>query len=189
MTPRTRVFGRTARRLIPLALAFWAGFGAHGAVTPIQPHTVHLSGDGAAQLAQRLFTWPGPQASRDPRYATTQVIAVRRWQNLEGLADVARLCGAACDGSAGVVKIRRPALNGMTQLILVNLGDHGAGEMLDQGVRVPDHIVSCVVQAIEIARTGGSWNVTQCDVQHSATVTRPRLWSPEKPSSGVLSGL
>lgn len=186
MTPRTRVFGRTARRLIPLALAFLAGFGAHGAVTPIQPHTVHLSGDGAAQLAESLFTWPGPDRARDPRFATTQVITVRRWQNLEGLTEVVRLCGAACDGSAGVVTIRRPALNGLMQLILVNLGDHGAGQMLDEGAPIADDIISCAVQAIETARTGGSWNVTQCDVQHSVTVTRPRLWSPEAPSPGNL---
>lgn len=189
MTPPTRVFGRTARRLIPLALAFLAGFGMHRAMTPIQPHTVHVSGDGAAQLAESLFTWPGPERARDPQFATTQVIAVRRWQNLEGLRDVARLCAAACDGSAGVVTIRRPALNGMTQLILVNLGDHGAGEMLDEAAPMPEHIVSCVVQAIEIARTDGRWRVSKCDVQESVTVTRPRLWSPEKPSSGPLSGL
>lgn len=189
MTRQTRVFGRTARRLIPLALAFLAGFGAHRAVTPIEPHTVHLSGDGAAQLTARLFTWPGPARARDPQVATTQVIAVRRWQNLEGLRDVMRLCAAACDGSAGIVTIRRPALNGMTQLILVNLGDHGAGEALDQGAPMPDHIVSCVVQAIEIARTEGRWRVSKCDVQESVTVTRPRLWSPEEPASGPLRNL
>lgn len=189
MTPPTRVFGRTARRLIPLALAFLAGAVAHRAVTPIQPHTVHISGDGAAQLAESLFTWPGPARVRDPQFATTQVITVRRWQNLEGLVDLVRLCGAACDGSAGVVTIRRPALNGLSQIILVNLSDHGAGEMLDEGAPLPEHITSCVVQAIEIARTDGQWKISKCDSRESVTVTRPRLWTPRPPSPGILRGL
>ena len=177
------------RRLIVLTLFFVAGATAHKAMTPIQPDTVHLSGDGAEQLAASLFTWPGPMRARDPAFATTQVIAVRRWQNLEGLTQVARLCAAACDGRAGVVTIRRPALNGLTRLILVNLGDHGAGEMIDAAVPIPDHIVACVVQAIEIARTDGRWNITKCDVQGSVMVTRPRLWTPIAPSPGMLGGL
>jgi hypothetical protein len=189
MTRRMRGFGRTARRLILLTLAFGFGMMVQRAVTPVVPDTVHISGDGAAQLAEQLFTWPGPSRARDPDFAATQVITVRRWQNLEGLTDLVRMCGAACDGSSGVVTIRRPSLNGRTQVILVNLGDHGAGEMLDAGAPIPEHLAACIVQAIEIARTDGQWKITKCDVQESVTVTRPRVWTPQPPSPGFLRDL
>lgn len=189
MTRPMHGFGRTVRAALLLTLAFVTGAVAHRAVTPIAPETVHLSGDGAAQLAADLFVWPGPAQAADPASATTQVITARRWQNLEGLEDVARLCGVACDGRAGIVTIRRPSLNGLTQVILVDLGDHGAGEMLDEGAPIPEEIIGCVIQAIKIARTGGTWKITKCDVPDDVTITRPRFWTPSKPSSGFLRGL
>ncbi|SDY73625.1 hypothetical protein SAMN05444004_1035 [Jannaschia faecimaris] len=178
MTRRTRGFAKTVKRLILLILAFAAGAATHRAITPISPHDVHVSGDGAAQLAEALFTWPGPERAGDAAIATTQVITVRRWQNLEGLTDIARLCGVACDGRAGVVILRRPSLNGLTRVVLVNLGNYGAGEMLDAGQPMPDQIVACVVQGIETARNDGRVNVTECDVPEHVTLLRPRLWTP-----------
>ena len=82
MTRPTRGSARTARTVFLLALAVLAGAGVHRATTPMQPLTVHISGDGATQLADRLFTRPSPARADTPQFATTQVIAVRRWQNL-----------------------------------------------------------------------------------------------------------
>ncbi|WP_179378778.1 hypothetical protein [Jannaschia marina] len=181
-------YARTARTIFLVLLAFGAGMLWQRAVTPVG-QGVHLSGDGAAQVAEAYFVWPAPTHTREAEYAPTQVVLLRRWQNLEGLEWLARLCGRACAGQTGVVTIRRPAPNGETRVILVNLGAHGAGAMLDAGEPIPEHILSCIVQGIEIARTDGQWKITKCDVPESSRITRPRLWSPQPPAPGFLRGL
>ena len=180
MIPRTRGSGRTARRLLLLAAGFAAGLAAQRAVTPVRPDDVHLSGDGSAQLAEQLFEWPGPPRAADPATAATQVVTLRRWQNLEGLPDLARLCGAACDGRAGVVTILRPSPGGMTRIVLVDLGDHGAGEQLDGGAPMTAPVVACALRSIDRARLGRpADDGAECPEQTHARILRPRLRRPQ----------
>ncbi|SFJ35029.1 hypothetical protein [Jannaschia pohangensis] len=189
MTPPTRGFVRTARAAVFLGLAFAAGLVVRGAFVPAVPQTLHISGDGADQLAEGLFVWRGPDRAADPAFADMQVIALRRWQNLDGLTDLRRLCGVACNGEAPVVLLRRPSLNGMTKVLFIDMGAHGAGSMLDRGEPIPEYLLSCIVQEIWLQWRDEGWKITKCDVQESVDVWRPRLWTPQPPWPGILRGL
>jgi len=170
-------------------LAFAAGVAVRGAFVPSVPLDLHISGDGADQLAEAIFDWPGPDRARDAAFAGMQVIALRRWQNLEGLTDLRRLCGAACNGEVPVVLLRRPSLNGMTKVLFIDMGAHGAGPMLDQAEVIPEYLLSCIAQEIALQRRDDHWKISKCDVQESVAVWRPRLWTPQPPSPGILRGL
>ncbi|WP_281826108.1 hypothetical protein [Jannaschia rubra] len=162
---------RTARAAALLAAAVVIGGLVRHAVGPVAPITVHVSGDGAVQVAAQVFDGADHVRTDDPHRATVQIVTFRRWQNLEGLSDVMALCGRACDGGADVVVLRRPAINGATRIVLIDLGAMGGGAALDVGRPLPPATLDCAMRAIEGA---GS-----CDGISRKAAWRPRLWSPK----------
>lgn len=168
----------TARTALLCALAFAAGVLTHRAFTPIRPFDVHISGDGAAQIAAEVFTLPGPERARDPDHAAMQVIAFRRWQNVESMTGLMATCGAACDGTIPVVVLRRPSLDGLTKVLFIDLGAHGAGPALDAGEPMNETLVLCLTGLIQRHLHDLSANVTKCDLQEETEALRPRLRTP-----------
>lgn len=183
MTPAMRGFVRTARALVLLALAFGAGFLTHHVLTPLSPKNVHISGDGADQIATAFFQWPGPDRAQMPEFAEFQVIALRRWQNFEGMTDLRRLCGSACDGSTPVVELRRPSLDGLTRVLLVDVAFFGAGPALDEGTAIEDHVLSCIAGFIRRVHQYAPPKITKCDVPEVRHAWRLRLRTPQPPRS------
>ncbi|UWQ22255.1 hypothetical protein [Jannaschia sp. W003] len=126
---------RTAFALAALLLAALAAAGLRRATG------VHVSGDGAPALAA-LSTAPAGTAA-------VELVLLRRWQNLEALPALRRLCRAACDGTAPVVRLRQPSPRGLRTVVLVDVGALGAGVALDRGAPLPAPVARCLARAAE----------------------------------------
>ncbi|MEM7644282.1 MAG: hypothetical protein AAF366_17410 [Pseudomonadota bacterium] len=164
------------RGAFALVLAAAMGWAGHGLVTPVHPRQVHVSGDGAAPVGLALSLPRAPSVAS----AELEVVLIRRWQNLEALPDLRRLCRAACDGGADVVRLRRPALNGQTDVLIVDVSAFGAAPALDAGAPIPEDVVGCL--GILTTRVWGqTLGITKCDLPEIRTVWRPRLLRPRAP--------
>ena len=159
-------------------LAFAAGWLSHQAVTPIAPFDVHVSGDGSAQIADALFARTGPVRAFAAEDAGLQVVSFRRWQNIETLTSLISACGGACDGAAPVVRLRRPSLNGMTEVLFIDLSAYGAGDALDAGRPMDEGTVDCIAERIARVRYELSTADSKCAVPGLVEITRPRFWTP-----------
>lgn len=171
----------TGRVALVCALAIGAGVLGWRGFTPVAPFDVHISGDGSAQITGAIFG-PGdlPRAD-DPATAALEVVTFRRWQNIETMTDLMRVCGAACDGSAPVVVLRRPSLNGLTKVLFIDLGAQRGGPALDAGEPMEEITLNCVGRLISRhlhpRRTIDS-RVGCAPDDRERIVLRPRLWTP-----------
>jgi hypothetical protein len=138
-----------ARASVAVALLILALLAALS-VRPRAPATVHLSGDGAGDVRPLL----GAPLAADPSGAALEVVLLRRWQNLEALPALRRLCRGACDGRAAAVLIRRPGLRGRRQTLLVDVGRLGAGPPLDRAEAMPGAAAACVAALIDAGAPG-----------------------------------
>ncbi len=170
---------RTAlRQTVLCTLAFAAGALAHRAITPVTPLDVHISGDGAAQIARAVFTWPGPARAADPGTAAMEVVAFRRWQNVETMSDLMAVCGSACDDAAPVILLRRPSPAGLTKVLFIDLGALGAGRALDGGVPMDGATVACIAALIDRHLDDRAQADPTCGTLPEIEAFRPRLRWP-----------
>lgn len=121
--------------LVLCALAVVAGALAWRGFLPVTPHDVHVSGDGAAQIAAAVVDDDGPLRAADPARAALEVVTFRRWQNVETVTRPMAACGSACDGTTPVVLLRRPSLDGLTKVLFIDLGVQGLRRHSMQGGR------------------------------------------------------
>ena len=145
-------------RLGLLALALGAVLLAVRTLTPAKPMDAHVSGDGADALAVALFAGPdAPGRAATAAEAALEVVALRRWQNLEALPDLRRLCGPACDGGAGVVSIMRPMPRGLVRTVILDLSAFGGGAALDAGEALDAAVAACaaaLIRAMDVLPPG-----------------------------------
>ncbi|CUH36166.1 hypothetical protein JSE7799_01185 [Jannaschia seosinensis] len=167
---------RRVRLVILFAFVLGSGALSVRAFTPVVPTNLHVSGDGAAHLASAIFTRPAslPRAPR-AEGAGMQVVALRRWQNLDGLSDLRALCGLACDGGAGVVSIAHISPRGLTRVVILDLSAFGGGAALDAGRPLDPDVADCVADVVQSEMPGPSRGVSRCDPPDIRRVWRPRL--------------
>ena len=103
---------------------------------PAGPDAYHVSGDGAAAVTAALSRLGAPLAT-EAGAAGTEVVLLRRWQSLDHLPGIKRLCRAACDGRAPLVDIAVPGWAGWRRIRLIDLGAYGGGGALDRGDPLP----------------------------------------------------
>ncbi|MEM8849788.1 MAG: hypothetical protein AAGE03_07110 [Pseudomonadota bacterium] len=97
-------------------------------------------GDGrAAILADVERTGLVPQSGR---IVPTELILLRRMENLRHIPDVARLCRGACD--AAVTVIREMGPGGLRKRVVVDLGRFDGAKALDTGAALPEGMTRCV---------------------------------------------
>ncbi len=107
---------------------------------------LHVSGDGAREVARRLAAEGVAQASAGE--ARVEAVLLRRWQNLESLPLLHALCGGACDGRTAVVALRQPTPGGLRRVLLIDLSGTPAAAALDAGASIPAAIVACLGRAV-----------------------------------------
>ena len=105
---------------------------------------LHVSGDGADDLAVRL----GSTLAATAEAAATEVVLLRRWQNLDHAPALRRLCRGACAPGTAAVAIRQPSPSGLRRVLLIDVGALGAGPSLDRGEGLPDAVVDCLTQGV-----------------------------------------
>lgn len=127
------------RRIAVAAVIALAG----SAAWTIRPQTVtrpSVIGDGAPDIAAALAERTVP---------AHEVAVLRRWQSLDHMADLRRLCRDACDGTAPVVALRQPTWDGLRRVLIVDVGALGGGAALDGGHPLPPTVLDRVVAVIE----------------------------------------
>ena len=130
---------RTASALVPvvalLAVAFWMSRDGDRA-------GLHVSGDGARQVTRWLAAEGVPQVAAEA--ARVEVVLLRRWQNLQSLPALHRLCGGACDDGDAVVALRQPTPRGLRRVLLIDLSGTEAAAALDRGAAIPAATLACL---------------------------------------------
>ena len=98
---------------------------------------VSVIGDGAPAVANLLAD----------AGASGEVVLLRRWQSLEHVPDLRRLCRRACDGAAPIVALRQPTWDGLRRVTVVDVGALGGGAALDAGKPLPPEVSTRVAAA------------------------------------------
>ena len=169
---------RRLRLSLALAAAFAAGIVLRGAFVMDPAMRLHLSGDGRDAVAAAFFPGSSAGHAETPEVADVQVILLRRWQNLEGLPALARLCGRPCAARPAAGRLDRPSLNGLTRVVILDLSAFGLGAALDEG-RLPEApTLYCVVNHIAREARALPRPAGKCLEGPTAVALRPRLWSP-----------
>ena len=124
--------------LAALALGAWTA-------RPRDGGGVVVAGDGAPAVAAAL---DGAALDRGGA-AARRLVLLRRWQSLDHLPAMRRLCRGACgDGGPAAVELRIPALAGRRLVTLVNLAALGAGPALDRGDPPPEPALGCLREIV-----------------------------------------
>lgn len=107
-----KVAGAAALAAAVLALAAWLLFAPSG-----RAGGVAVLGDQAPALHAAM----GTAQALPVRSAAFAVVSVQGWERLRYISDMARLCGTACDGDAGLVRAVRLSPAGSRKVVFVNL--------------------------------------------------------------------
>ncbi|MEO1678797.1 MAG: hypothetical protein AAFU80_11650 [Pseudomonadota bacterium] len=135
---------------------FWGLMAGGAAVVTLGAAWLTLRGTppgGVAVLgdaAPALHTAMGTSQTLPVRTAAFTVVSVETWDKLAYMSDMAKVCGEACSGEAGLIRAVALSPKGSRKIVFVNLGAWG----LDAAVLgEPSSARACLAETLAAEQT------------------------------------